>query len=385
MSKNLVIKQATTLSETVTKDIIDKLYNLAYEDANLGIQPKVTSSTQDIVGTLQTQAAYEDAIDYLTNKFPNLTINAINKYIRFKDSVIGNILINEFGDGVGATRNQLSTVNNLNDRFFANRHTDFLKASTLEDLQYFSGISDFTIFNIKNYSGTEYVNAGIYNKPNISGIHYDNITTPKTVLYANTSNYSIEGSRWDGLLIFDSIDLSQTLFIATTTNASDASILSKIKVNFENLKLPKQIEYTTKIIYNCVIDKFIFPEGVTKTKDNFQGCSVSYVEYPTTITDIDGLFFHFRRDARQQYGYPANDSGCIVIKAVIPPEYVYPTGTNYANFPESVYVPDNSVEAYKTWASDFSDVITSRIKPMSSMKEEELALGTVTQEDMDRV
>ena len=61
---HLEIIQPTDRVEVVTIDMIDKLYNLAYEDANSGITSQLDASS-NVQGNIEVSAAYEDAVNFL--------------------------------------------------------------------------------------------------------------------------------------------------------------------------------------------------------------------------------------------------------------------------------------------------------------------------------
>lgn len=115
MGKTLVIKQNDQIGENVDNTIVEKLYNLTYEDQSLNTDPQVTSGPNDIVGQIKPSGAYEDAVQFLATKFPNLTIDiaAGNRYIRFADVECENKLKLQSslgGDGYGVTRNGASSA-----------------------------------------------------------------------------------------------------------------------------------------------------------------------------------------------------------------------------------------------------------------------------------
>lgn len=87
---NLKIIQASDRIENVNSQVIDKLYRLAYEDPSIGLTASISSGENDIVGYIRSTAAYQDAVEYLRAKFPNLTIDIPNNnyYIRFEDPVV---------------------------------------------------------------------------------------------------------------------------------------------------------------------------------------------------------------------------------------------------------------------------------------------------------
>ena len=105
---HLIIEQNNTTGnpEVVTSDIIDKVYKT---DVN-----NTLDGTSNVKGYLQCSRAYEDAVAYLTNKYPDLHINVTSGlYIRFKDSVMQAVCASNWGDGIGLTKTQAAAVTNI--------------------------------------------------------------------------------------------------------------------------------------------------------------------------------------------------------------------------------------------------------------------------------
>lgn len=106
--------------------------------------------------------------------------------------------------------------------------------------------------------------------------------------------------------------------------------------------------------------------------------SLKYVEYPSTIQTIG--VYNLCRDGRQLDG--------VVIKATTPPKATSTLGP-YGKLPSAYYVPDSAVDTYKSVTDENSmwslENIQSRIKPLSELPTYLREMGTVTQEDIDRV
>ena len=110
---HLNIEQATSSIEVVSSSVIDKLYELA--------QNPSLDSGSNIQGNLQVTHAYQDAIDYLLNKFPNLQINVTGgAYIRFADDAVRKICAENWGDGIGITAAQAAAVSSIRTKFKGN-------------------------------------------------------------------------------------------------------------------------------------------------------------------------------------------------------------------------------------------------------------------------
>lgn len=379
---NLNIQQGQ-ITENVTSEVIDKLYKLA-------LASKVENSdnlfNMSLSGNIYASTAYEDAVVYLREKFPNLTINVPTDgyFIRFIDPVISNIIINQFGDGVGATRNQLSSVLTLNNRFRAYNYTDFLEAESYDDLQYFTGLTNYIfMLTFQNADDALFKDTASY-ASNVKVMKKKSFTFPKTTIYVDggSDNTVLRGDVWNKHVEFEHIDISGVNAIGKNTNSYLATY---IDCKFENIVLPSFTEQLCRFFKsNGILGKFIYPEGVTRAIDNFEGCNVSYIEYPTTIQSIN-LFDHFRKDSNVFW-----NTGCIVFKSVTPPTQDQ-IGDGSVKMVATIYCPANSVAAYRTWADSIvasngaQPLSNVQIKSMAEMSQSERAMGTVTQEDIDRV
>lgn len=380
---SLTVKQNNQQTEQVSSALIDTLYNLAYE--NEYTEPKISSGAADIVGSINAPAAYEDAVTYLRAKFPNLniTVTDSNYYIRFKDPVMANIFATEYGDGIGVTKAQLTAVNNLNNRFRgADNNIDFFDAEDY-DFQYFTGLSNYKgMLQFMHPNGSSvFVNTATYNS-SVKVLKKKSLIFPKTTIILTKNSYNdndvvVRGGYATRKVEFEHIDMSGANFI-------DGCVMSYIDCKFENVIFPSYTEQTGGFFKNNgILGKFIYPEGVTKAADKFYGCNVSYIEYPTTLTTLDGVFSDFRRDGGR--------GGCMVFKSVNPPTHTGTFNNNYYRLPNVIYCPANSVSLYQQWAENLelyngyklSQAVT--VKSMAEMSQGEREMGTVTQEDIDRV
>lgn len=105
--QHLIIQQNNSVRDTVTKDQIDYLYYAL----KLGLD-----STTYLKGNLYCPGAYEDAVQYLNNKW-DLTISTDKQYFRFNDPVCEQILASSAilgGDGVGVVTSVAQNVKQSN-------------------------------------------------------------------------------------------------------------------------------------------------------------------------------------------------------------------------------------------------------------------------------
>lgn len=378
---NLTIQQSTSSVENVSAQLIDKLYRLALTSK---VEDSSNTLTISLQGNISATAAYEDAIIYLRAKFPNLTINVpeTGYYARFTDPVFGQACVTKYStDGIGVTKAQLAAVSNPSNLITSNSVWtsslgDKTAVTSLEDFKYFSGI----INNNNN------VVNGFTNATKI-------VFPPVTFYYNNVYNLNLINNCPN----LQDIDYQNAVF--SDPNTGDMNIINgnDVITEWNSSLVPNQTDFTHIRLFNSwkKLKKIIFPEGVTAAADQYRACqALQYIEYPATITDI-GDSWDFGRNSG--HNIPA-----MVIKAVTPPNwsgyqpnssYAFGRGFGYDMFPIGIYVPDNSVTAYKSianggtdneqaWASDY---IKDRIKPLSELPQIYREMGTVTQADIDRV
>lgn len=386
---HLEIKQSTSGTETVSTQTIDKLYQLSYENQSQGITSQL-DATSDIQGRIEASAAYEDAVRYLVGidpgdpkRFQNLYINIPNNnyYVRFEDPVVRDYCLQQYGDGVGMTRTVLSGIVGRNMMWSSSGGmSSDLKSqvTSLNDFQYFTGIGPVNDDNI------------VVDFTNATSIKFPSCTFSYSNRYTRNIVYNCKKLQ--------TIDYSNAVF---TVGSGDGS-MRPINVNetiqeWSSSLLPNQTDFRNIELFYAwkKLQKIIFPEGVTTTNESLRVCnSMQYLEYPSTITNI-GNAYHFGRDSGHRVP-------CMVVKAISPPTW---TGWNpnetgmsghgfgYDQFPTAIYVPDNSVTAYKSvvnggtnnesaWASPY---VQALITPMSQMPQLYRDMGTVTQEDIDRI
>lgn len=99
---HLKVEQNNTVIEQIDGGVIEKLYQLAFSGD--------LDASSNLVGRLHTTATYQEYIDLLTQKFPDLYINADKYYITINDPEVERICANQLGDGIGITRQDITNV-----------------------------------------------------------------------------------------------------------------------------------------------------------------------------------------------------------------------------------------------------------------------------------
>lgn len=376
---SLNIQQNTQSSEVVANAVIEKLYNLAITST---VEDENSSFSMSLQGNISVSAAFEDSVLYLRQKFPNLTINVPeNKYyIRFRDPVIDNFCKSAYGDGIGVTKAQAAGVP-AGSSWTDTAMTSDIKSqvTSLYDLQYFTNLNNYGDFPVYGFNNAV------------------DITFPQiTITYFGRYTHHVVS----GCGNISSINYNGAVFYSPNEGCINPIEGNNVITDWDNSLLPAQNDFTHICLF-CgwhKLQKIIFREGITHTEDKFSGMSsLQYVEYPTTIRYIGGWF---------QVGRDGSNGYVVVIKATTPPEMFYcpnnlengGQGWGWYKFPTAIYVPDSAVNAYKnvtpltissdTWANQLgwcSQLIIDRIKPLSELPQLYLDMGTVTQEDINRV
>lgn len=113
---HLDIEQTGTTEERVSSangNIVKKLYDLAYEDESTGVQSKLDETTK-LVGTVRVDAAYEDQVNYLNEKFKDgFKIVADTYYMSFVDPEVERVILEKSGYTEGITSAQFSGITEM--------------------------------------------------------------------------------------------------------------------------------------------------------------------------------------------------------------------------------------------------------------------------------
>lgn len=110
---NLIIKQNNQTVERVSSELIDLLYNLAKADTSNGGASIAIIPNDGLQGRIEATVAYQDAVDYLNERFgPNFIVSALSYYIRFYDPEVVSVLKtkNVIPDSGGLTSSQAESL-----------------------------------------------------------------------------------------------------------------------------------------------------------------------------------------------------------------------------------------------------------------------------------
>lgn len=86
-----------------------------------------------------TTPVYQDTLDIVNGYYPNLKIDAPNKYVRFADPEVKRIIVNKWGDGVGITQEQINKITYFERAFVENSLIE-----SFDELELFNGLVEWT-------------------------------------------------------------------------------------------------------------------------------------------------------------------------------------------------------------------------------------------------
>ena len=374
---------------------------------------------------------YEDSANFLKEQYPNLVLNVTGGYyLKFADKAVQDICVANWGDKTGITTAQASKVTSLGNKFQNNTNiTEFMELSkfgvTALDNKDFMGCTNLVkvdlskiqilgthvFYNCKNFTG----NGVEVRMPNLSSIgNYSFHSSGVTILdfTENTFTHLSENFATYSTKLH-TVNLPDTLI--SIDNYAFSGCSSLININFPpslttigieafsgcislvDINLPSSItSIKSEAFSRCtslsiiidlpnleILGKDAFWGGfgsngtgsligienlgkittIGDAANSSKGCfgnqkSLTYVKLPNTLTNIGNYAF---KDCSSLVTFICN--------ATTPPTLASEVFTNtpIASKTGTIYVPDDSVDAYKgatNW-STYADII----KPLSEYVE----------------
>lgn len=222
---HLVIQQKKVLeggtSESVSSAFIAALYNIT-NDSNLIYQ------STDLKGDLSVDKTYQNYIDFLTARYPNLTINATATYLYFADPVVESIWANStYGDGVGITATNAALVSSLSNTTFKNNTSitsfdelaNFTSITTISS-EAFKGCSNLQSIDLSNITSIAY--QGFMNCSSLTSVGDISklITLGRSAFYG-CSSLSIINPNFSSLVNIDYYAFENCSELSGTMNLSN--------------------------------------------------------------------------------------------------------------------------------------------------------------------
>ena len=282
---------------------------------------------------------YEDSVETLRGTFKKLEL-IINGafYIRFADNAVKNIVVNNWGDGVGITKEQAAKVTTLGNKFQGNS-----EITSFDEFQFLTGV---TSIGWDCFGGCSNMESITFPEKGITITRsFDNCTKLKRA--NNTKNCIFINASFFYCSSLETIDLSNSPYLPAAMFSGCYSL--------KTILFPKHmINYNNSVIGNVFSEcrslvELDIPEGITSVGYAFVlNCnSLKYLTFPSTLTRAESWFV----------------GACPVLewirfKSVEPPTMTITKGI-IANNSCVIYVPSQSVEAYKNanYWKDYADRI----------------------------
>ena len=337
--------------------IIPREKTLPVANKSVSITENGEYKVQADADTVMTEVGIEVAIPYKT------------RYVEFNDSGFAALIAEKFGCNVGVTEEQAAGIDTIPARF----------ARGNAEIKDASGLSKFT--NLTSIGSDAFASC-----TNLTG---DLIIPDSVTMMGEWAFYMGFVSGTDRLFI----NLNTRPLLTTDTHPNSRQPISSTgfkEIYIDDMQALVKSEipwfynsvaaslYTWDLYVNGVLTKDIVldcPETHTVISRILAGSSITSVKFNDGFTNILSMTFDYCRSLSlidlpstitsiAIYAFRSIKSNCtIVCRALTPPVL----GNQVIFIPSSIYVPDESVEAYKT-ASVWSAYAT-KIKPLSEYQE----------------
>jgi len=352
MKRHICVNQSNTRELGVPAEIIAKLYNFVKRTENgedVWDAMDEANIAKSLKGSIKLKGyTYEEYVNKINEYFADtLSIEPEGYYILFEDEFTKNILFNTIRwTAEGITAEQAADINlsapgkqirGTTIRRF-NEFKYFTSNGGLNDL--FSGCVSLTEITmppiVASWSRTYWDHSPFYNCKSLVKVNWNNC-----IITGGERGYKYHGlyGRCESLKWYDGI-------------------------------LPPGCdEISSSMFSNSGIDKIIAPEGVEmiNSLNNVPKCT--YIELPSTLTEISAKGWGQNMNSRN------GGTGQIVMacKATTPPTLTYVDGFHDAD--TTIYVPDDSVSEYRTAWSAFPRLAS--INGLSELPETYKNMGTL--------
>lgn len=340
--------EQNNIQENVSSSVITKLYKESQNNLD---------NTSNLQGNLHTTATYQEYIDFLTQKFPDLYINADKYYIHFEDPAVEAAIVSwnanteyhwdqsggHTGDGIGITADQAADIKYLwNSYSNSGPFKDNTQIETFNELPYFTRIWSNIDNNWRMFSGSS-----------IREVNLQGLTVLQTAMFENCANLQTVGSMANvtyigGVVFYNCFNLHIDVNMPNLLNIETTSFWNSGITSISNLGSITSIKnYGNDGSFSgCpslkTIDLHTTTNLQTIERCAFKGATAcETIHLPSSITTLGDFAFQNTSSLRW-----------IKIDAATPP-----TITEYtfygANSSFKIYVPDSSVSDYKssTWSS----------------------------------
>lgn len=383
----------------------------------------VENSLPVIEGNLHiTEAVNRVTYDFVKGVFHALALTADNivDYFIFADPEVSRIVAENWGDGTGTSLEQIEAITDIGTKFSGNTLIE-----TFDELEKFKKVNNIGSYAFKGDSNLKSVKSdnvtslgeGVFrNCPELIEVSFPNLTeasrggqgfareSPKLekinvskLAYLMNGMFSMLSSlkelKWDNInctklptSIFQQCGLEADIYLpnleiiegsynfnySKINNVISLGKITKVTSNcFEGTSNLNEVHFPTTltdlsandIFVNSAVQKITGLDNVTKIGNSFirQCTRIKTLELGSKLESIGEYML-------ASFGQTPPPLETLIIKAPIPPQIISNTFWGNSLGVCKIYVPDASVEAYKTatnWVN-YAD----RIKPLSEYVEE---------------
>lgn len=322
----LIITQDEGVIEYCNSGIVPKLYQILHGG--------LTDNTSSLSGTIHVDSARSDYINYITNHAVSMQdgiskfhITADKHYMAFQDSYVENKLARMIGDGIGVPEEYVSSLYNYQVKSLFNQDTyiqsfnelsQFTQVTSLLD-ETFKGCTSLVSIDISNIQTLpKEAFRNCESLSNIIGIN--NITSAGEGCFLGCQNLTM-----DIELLNYSGGLPKSMFNWSGIKSikCGSGVTSIAEYCFRSCRYLKKIDLSETTI--TALPEYFYFSGT-------QNASDVIIKLPSTLTSIV-------TDSFNSY-----DQVVLVLFSTTPPTAPATTEFN----PGKVYVPDASVETYKS-------------------------------------
>lgn len=352
MKRHICVNQSNTQELGVPAEIITKLYNLVKRTENgeeVWDAMDEANIAKSLKGSIKLKGfTYEEYVKKINEYFiDTLNISSEGYYILFEDELTKNTLFRTIGwADEGITAEQAADIN-LSVSGKAIRGTSI---SRFNEFKYFTS------------------NGGLYDL--FSGcVSLKEITMPPIV--ASWARTYWDHSPFHNCQSLVKVNWNNCIITGGERGYKYHGLFAKCSSLkwYDGILPPGCDEISESMFRQSGIDKIIAPEGVELIKSLNNAPKCTYVELPSTLTEISA--YEWGRNMGSKDG----GTGQIVMtcKATTPPTLTYVDG--YHDVDTTIYVPDESVSAYQTAWSAFPRLAS--INGLSQLPQTYKDMGTI--------
>ena len=239
--RHLRIEQ-NNIQDNVSNNVVSTLYNI--------VQSNTLDNSSHLAGTIHVNATYQDYIDGIRAKYPDLYITYDKLYLYLGDPVFTSILANAYGDGVGCVQSDFQNVTSYWQTVVKDKFNGNTQITDATGMKYFTSV---------NWSVINAYHEGFRDCTNLQRI-----------------------------------ELPEGLPTLTASTAYQYFGFFRNCSNLTYVKLPSTLKEIGEFsFYQCSsLSSIEIPYGVTKINGSaFLGTNLSEIEIPETVTYFGGSVF----------------------------------------------------------------------------------------------